>query len=281
VTASPHAFYRAKEAFRAARPLSSVWHCQAHFSRISRRPRYQQLATAGSPPQPAARLPRTSRRPKLCAHNMAQRPQPQAAHPTPPHSTPSPAAEPHDLAPPARDVRRHRWHVQSLCRRDRCQLHQAAPARKAGARLCHDERVEGALSVLLGALEPALVANLHLEQVQVAVADRRVDQLVAAALVAVRCARSTLSLLSTVSAQATLAWLAAFYPTQERPLCLPLHGQAPPARSRMLCSTQHGNSACYLSQRASTAHAPMQRPRPMCSHSNTLSVLHRRVSPFR
>jgi len=217
MTASPHAFYRAKEAFRAARPLSSVWHCQAHFSRMSRRPRYQQLATAGSPPRPAARLPSTSRRPKLCAHNKAQRPQPQAAHPTPPHSTPSPAAEPHDLAPPARDVRRHRWHVQSLCRRDRCQLHQAAPARKAGARLCHDERVEGALSVLLGALEPALVANLHLEQVQVAVADRRVDQLVAAALVAVRCARSTLSLLSTVSAQATLCVAGCFLSDSRAP----------------------------------------------------------------
>ena len=64
-------------------------------------------------------------------------------------------------------------------------LPAAAAAAVGALRLYHGEAVPGAQGVVLCALEPALVANLHLQQVQVAVGDGGGDQLVAAALIAV------------------------------------------------------------------------------------------------
>ena len=61
----------------------------------------------------------------------------------------------------------------------RSRVHHGASA------LHHGEGVPGANGVLLGALEPALVAALHLDQVQVAVGHGGGNQLVAAALITV------------------------------------------------------------------------------------------------
>jgi len=57
--------------------------------------------------------------------------------------------------------------------------------------LSNGERVPCSLGVLLHALEPALVTDLDLQDVQLPVADRRGDQLVAAALVTVGCEAKT------------------------------------------------------------------------------------------
>lgn len=52
-------------------------------------------------------------------------------------------------------------------------------------RLCDGEGVPGAQGLVLCALEPALVAHLHLEQVEVALGHGGGDQLVAATLIAI------------------------------------------------------------------------------------------------
>ena len=62
------------------------------------------------------------------------------------------------------------------------------PRLRLHSRSCGDrERVEDAVGLLVDALEPALVADLQLEDPQLAAADGGVDELVAAALVAIGC----------------------------------------------------------------------------------------------
>jgi dsDNA-specific endonuclease/ATPase MutS2 len=65
--------------------------------------------------------------------------------------------------------------------------HQQSSESEQVERLCNGEAVQDTVALLLGALEPALVTCLDLEEVQVAVADGGLDQLVAAALVTVTC----------------------------------------------------------------------------------------------
>ncbi len=55
------------------------------------------------------------------------------------------------------------------------------------AYLSHNEGVQGAKGLLVDTLEPALVANLGLEDPQVAVGNQGLDQLVASTLVTVSC----------------------------------------------------------------------------------------------
>jgi hypothetical protein len=55
------------------------------------------------------------------------------------------------------------------------------------AKLDDDEGVEDALGILLGALEPTLVANHNVADVQLAAVDRCGDEMVTPALVSVSC----------------------------------------------------------------------------------------------